>query len=84
MGDDGHLVGNGQVEPGPAHGAGAFHRIAKFFRRHLAVDVAVIKTVMPIGRLDHGDGRIFRRPFREGTGKLADKTVGHDLYLPFK
>ena len=84
MGDDGHLVGNGQVEPGPAHGAGALHRIGKFIRRHLAVDVAVVKTVMPIGRLDHGDSRILRRTFREGTGKLADKAAGHRLYLPFK
>jgi hypothetical protein len=84
--DDRDLVRERAVEPGPAHGTGAAHRVAKLLRRHLAIDVAGVHAVMAIGGLDHGDGRVVGSPLREGAGELAQEIqrLRHSSHPPKK
>ena len=44
--DHRHFVRYRAIEPYPAHGPGALHRIAKIFGRHLAIDVTNVQVTL--------------------------------------
>ena len=67
------LVGQGAVESGPAHCAGACYCCRQPVRWHFAVHVAPVKPVMPEGRFDHLDGRVLGRRVGEGSDDLGEE-----------
>jgi hypothetical protein len=77
--DHRHLVRQRAVEPRPAHGAGAAHRVGQLLGRHLAVDVAPFHAVVPVSGLDHGDRRVLGGGLGEGTGERVEEVHGVSL-----
>ncbi len=70
------LVRDRAVEAGPAHGAGAAHRVAERVGRHLAVEIAGVEAVVAVGGLDHRHGRVLARRRRERAGEQAEEAQG--------
>ncbi len=82
--DHRHLVRDRAVEPGPAHRPRPAHGVAQTLRRDLAVEVAGVETVVPVGRLHHRHRRVVGRGGRERAGEEADEAhnVNSILVLP--
>lgn len=74
--DHRHLVRQRAVEAGPAHGAGAAHRVGQLLGRHLAVDVAPMQAVVPVGGFDHRHGRVLGGRLGEGAGQAGQEVHG--------
>ena len=70
------LVRDRAVEARPAHGPRSAHGVAERVGRDLAVEVARVEAVMPVGRLDHRDRRVLGRRHGERAGEDAEE-AGH-------
>ena len=57
--DDFDFVRNGANKPRPSHCPGSSHRVSKQRKGYFAINAAPVKAMMPIGRFDLGNGRIF-------------------------
>ena len=80
--DDRDLVRDRAVEADPAHRGGAADGAAERLRRHVAVDVARLQAVMPVGGLDHRDRRVLGGRGREGPCQDAQEVHAGSVAIP--
>ena len=70
------LWGIEQFESRPSHRSGTADGVAKGFGPNIAVDVARIDAVMPVGGLHYRDCRVLCGWCRERAGKKAEEAPG--------